>query len=138
MPMQCVYKQEPQRSHMVLDCSRVQLPCLEQVSLVTPNMIGTELDRVTCRNAVRTARRSADSAASCPLSSCDARALRASSCEGGSQLDTSSDSHPIPASKLLASHCRSDRGACGFVLVAQPEVTRILPFTKTALSRVLV
>jgi hypothetical protein len=39
-------------------------------------------------------------------------------------LDTSCDSHPIPASKLLASHCRSDRGACGFVLVGDPEVIR--------------
>jgi hypothetical protein len=28
---------------------------------------------------------------------------------------------PIPASKLLASQCRSDRGACGFVLVANLE-----------------
>jgi hypothetical protein len=39
-------------------------------------------------------------------------------------LDTSRDSHPIPASKLLASHCRSDRGACGFVLVTNPSVRR--------------
>ena len=30
---------------------------------------------------------------------------------------------PIPASKQLASHCRSGRGACGFVLVADSEVT---------------
>jgi hypothetical protein len=41
-------------------------------------------------------------------------------------LDTSCDSHPIPASKLLASHCRSDRGACGFVLVGHPEVIRLI------------
>jgi hypothetical protein len=41
-------------------------------------------------------------------------------------LDTSCDSHPIPASKLLASHCRSDRGACGFVLVANPDITPVL------------
>jgi hypothetical protein len=33
---------------------------------------------------------------------------------------------PIPASKLLASHRRSDRGACGFVLVDHPEVTWFL------------
>jgi hypothetical protein len=31
---------------------------------------------------------------------------------------------PIPASKLLASHRRSGRGACGFVLVAKQEVTK--------------
>jgi hypothetical protein len=30
---------------------------------------------------------------------------------------------PIPASKLLASHRRSDRGACGFVLVADTSPT---------------
>jgi hypothetical protein len=32
------------------------------------------------------------------------------------RLFTSCDSHPIPASNLLASQCRSGRGACGFVL----------------------
>ena len=32
---------------------------------------------------------------------------------------------PIPASKQLASHCRSGRGACGFVLVGNSEVTPI-------------
>jgi hypothetical protein len=29
---------------------------------------------------------------------------------------------PIPATKLLASHYRSGRGACGFVLVGKPGV----------------
>jgi hypothetical protein len=38
-------------------------------------------------------------------------------------LDTSCDSHPIPAAKVLASHRRSDRGACGFVLVVNPDRT---------------
>jgi hypothetical protein len=32
-------------------------------------------------------------------------------------VGTSCDSHPTPATKLLDSHKRSDRGACGFVLV---------------------
>jgi hypothetical protein len=32
---------------------------------------------------------------------------------------------PIPATKLLASHYRSGRGACGFVLVVNPEVSLI-------------
>ena len=32
---------------------------------------------------------------------------------------------PIPASKQLASHCRSGRGACGFVLVGNPDITTI-------------
>jgi hypothetical protein len=37
---------------------------------------------------------------------------------------------PIPATKLLASHYRSGRGACGFVLVADPAVGVIwLTFT---------
>ena len=31
---------------------------------------------------------------------------------------------PIPATKLLASHYRSGRGACGFVLVVQPDLTK--------------
>jgi hypothetical protein len=31
---------------------------------------------------------------------------------------------PIPATKLLASHYRSGRGACGFVLVANPYITK--------------
>ena len=35
---------------------------------------------------------------------------------------------PIPATKLLASHYRSGRGACGFVLVIDPELTLILAF----------
>jgi hypothetical protein len=33
--------------------------------------------------------------------------------------------HTIPASKLPLSHHCSDRGACGFVLVAQPDVTLV-------------
>jgi len=33
------------------------------------------------------------------------------------------DSHLIPASKLLGSHYRGDRGACGFVLTGQPAIT---------------
>jgi len=43
--MQSAYEQEPQRSHMVLDCARVQLPHLEQISLIAAKMIGTELVR---------------------------------------------------------------------------------------------
>src|SRR5208282_4639072 len=70
----------------------------------------------TCGSVVRTARRNADNAALCRQSSYDARAPRASFCEDESQCVTSCDSDPIPASKLLVSQNRSDRGACGFVL----------------------
>jgi hypothetical protein len=42
------------------------------------------------------------------------------------RLFTPSDSHPVPASKLLGGHCCSDRGACDFVLtgpcIADAEV----------------
>src|SRR5208282_5089780 len=78
----------------------------------------------TCGSVVRTARRNADNAALCRQSSYDARAPRASFCEDDSQCVTSCDSDPIPASKLLVSQNRSDRGACGFVLTLNPEVTR--------------
>jgi hypothetical protein len=71
---------------------------------------------VTCRSVLRTARRTARSTGSSPWSSYGARALRASFCEGGSQSVTSCAPHPKPATKLLDSHYRSDRGACGFVL----------------------
>jgi hypothetical protein len=37
---------------------------------------------------------------------------------------------PIPDSKLLASHRRSDRGACGFVLVDHPGITPIFEFSR--------
>ena len=36
-------------------------------------------------------------------------------------MGSSCDPHPIPAPKLLNSHNRSDRGACGFVLTGQPD-----------------
>src|SRR5208282_3819898 len=75
----------------------------------------------TCGSVVRTARRNADNAALCRQSSYDARAPRASFCEDESQCVTSCDSDPIPASKLLVSQNRSDRGACGFVLTRYPE-----------------
>jgi hypothetical protein len=74
---------------------------------------------------VRTARRSADNGASYRQSSCDARALRASFCEDESQCVTSCDSHTTPATKLLVSQQRSDRGACGFVLTGYTEITQI-------------
>ena len=32
---------------------------------------------------------------------------------------------PIPATKLIASYCRSVRGACGFVLVDNPEIDMV-------------
>jgi hypothetical protein len=35
---------------------------------------------------------------------------------------------PIPASELIASHSRSGRGACGFVLVANPSLTKMVNF----------
>ena len=63
MPMKRAYEQEPQRSHMVLDCSRVQLPHLEQIGLIGAKMIGTELVWGLAKVLCEAARQNADSAA---------------------------------------------------------------------------
>ena len=85
MPMKRSYEQKPQRSQVVLDCSRVQLPHLEQISLIGAKMIGTELvwglAKVLCEPLDKTQITSRQ----CSRNSCDARVPRASSCEGWSQ-----------------------------------------------------
>jgi len=45
MAMKRAYEEEPQRGHVVLDCSRIQLPHLEQIRLIAAKMIRAELVR---------------------------------------------------------------------------------------------
>ena len=55
------------------------------------------------------------------------RVLRASFCEDGSQCVTSCVPYPKSVTKLLDSHPRSERGACGFVLTADSSPIPFFP-----------
>jgi hypothetical protein len=45
VPAQCLYEQEAQRGHILTDCGRSQLLCLEQMSLILPDLLGPKLIR---------------------------------------------------------------------------------------------